>query len=240
MVRSEVKVYAVIGPEALPILSLLTSSEEIARIQPGELAQLIKVYSVRALILPSDRAGGDAAADVQAARAANIPVVELKRHTSVVAILANIGTLADLTDNRLIGNRWIFRIADGVAQIKDDVRPLPVVRVMILTPEGYTEGQGAFITELITLAGGINVAAEAGIPEARQIDDSQIRNFAPEVVLLLGWDDSSVIALMTNPAYKGISAFDNRRLYRIDPLGKDPARLLGDVRGLARLLHSEK
>lgn len=234
---SEGQAYAVIGPEAPAVLSLLTTPDEVARIQPGGLVDLLKKRPVRALILSADRAGGDAASDVETAHDANIPVRLLKRHVTVAAILDNIRLLADLTDNRQIGSWWIYHIADGVARIKDQVRGLPIVRVLVLTPEGYTQGQGAFITELIALAGGINVAAEAGIPEARQVGDTQIRNFAPEVVLLLGWNSSSTAALLTNPTYRGIPAFDNHHLYQIDPPGKDPARLVEDIRELSLILH---
>jgi ABC-type Fe3+-hydroxamate transport system substrate-binding protein len=82
------------------------------------------------------------------------------------------------------------------------------------------------------------VAAEAGIPEARQIDDSQVRQFAPDVVLLVGdWSPTNTQYLTSNPVYHGIAAFDRSRVYPIASPGKDPAHLVADVQTLVNLLH---
>ncbi|MCC7451143.1 MAG: ABC transporter substrate-binding protein [Anaerolineae bacterium] len=226
--------YATLGPEAPAILRPLIGDSHVSPIQPGELAFLIKTRPIHALIVPDNWAD---TGDRDAARAAGLPVYMVQRHTSVNNILANIASLAKLTDTQLLGEQWITSIQTGLTQIQAMHRQAPPTRVLILTPEAYTQGQGTLITELIGIAGGINVAAEAGIPEARQIEDAQIRALTPDVVLLIGWTADTATAFLNNPLYRGVAAFDRQRVYQIASPGKDPARLVEDVQRLADLFH---
>lgn len=227
-------IYATLGPEAPTILRTLIGDSRVIPIQPGELASLIQNRAIHALIVPDNWAD---TGDQDAARAAGIPVYTVQRHTSVSNILGNIAALAKLTDTQTIGERWIDAIQTGLTRIQATHHQSPRTRVLILTPEGYTQGQGTLITELIGVAGGVNVAAEAGIPDARQIEDAQIRDLKPDVVLLIGWTADAAIVLMNNPLYRGVAAFDRQRVYRIISPGKDPARLVTDVQRLADLFH---
>ncbi len=227
-------IYATLGPEAPSILRVLIGGDHVAPLQPGELDALIKQRQIDGLILPIDWAGGT---DLETARASGISVTLIRRHTSVANIIANIRDLAALTRTEAAGDQWISQIEQGLAHVRQSVQSYEPVRVLVLTPEAYTEGQNTLITELIGIARGINVAAEAGIPEARQIDDSQIREFAPDVVLLIGWQAESASSFALNPLYRGVPAFDVYRIYQIAPLGKDPARLVDDVQVLVDLLH---
>jgi len=226
--------YATLGPEAPAILRALIGDSRVIPIQPGELASLIKSHPIHALIVPDNWAD---TGDQDAARAAGIPVYTVQRHTSVDSILANIAVLAKLTDTQPLGERWITSIQTGLTHIQTMHRQSPRTRVLLLTPEAYTQGQGTLITELIGIAGGINVAAEAGIPEARQVEDAQIRDLKPDVVLLIGWSADAATAFLNNPLYRDVAAFDRQRVYQIASPGKAPARLVEDVQRLADLLH---
>jgi hypothetical protein len=226
--------YAVLGPEAPPILRVLIGESRIVVVRPGMLDAVLREPHIQALILPQDWADEN---DLKIAQTDGVRIVTLQRHTTVKAIEANIRILATLTDTQQIGEHWIRTIDDGLLRIQHDVQPFNLRRVLILTPEGYTQGQGTLMTDLLRYAGGINVAAEAGIPEARQIDDSQIRQFAPDVVLLIGWTPQTAAILTQNPLYKGILAFDRDRVYLIAPPGKDPANLISDTNRLTALIH---
>jgi iron complex transport system substrate-binding protein len=234
ILRQNQPTYATLGPEAPAILRTLIGDSRVIPIQPGELISLIKTRPIHALIVPDNWAD---TGDRDAARAAGIPVYTVQRHTSVSSILANIASLAKLTDTQSLGERWINTIQAGLTQIQAMNRQSLRTRVLILTPEAYTQGQGTLITELIDIAGGINVAAEAGIPEARQIEDAQIRDLKPDVVLLIGWTADAATTFMNNPLYRGVAAFDRQRVYQIVSPGKDPARLVEDVKRLADLFH---
>jgi ABC-type Fe3+-hydroxamate transport system substrate-binding protein len=229
--------FATLGPEALSILSVLVGKQQIVAIQPGELSNAINEHSIAALVLPEDWAD---AADQKFARDWGIAVVKLRRHNRIANVLSNIETLGALTDRRQVAHEWQEALRSRLRQIELTVRHYPPVRVLILSPEGYTQGQDSLITELLATAGGINVAASAGIPEARQVEDAQIRAFAPEVVLLTGWNREGVDDFMRNPVYQGVPAFDHSRIYQVDrltALGKDPSRLIEDIRHLVDLIH---
>jgi ABC-type Fe3+-hydroxamate transport system substrate-binding protein len=228
-------VYAVLGPEAPAILRVLVGDSRIVMIRPGGLADALKDHALAAFVSSEDWAN---ASDLDAARAAGLIVVTVGRQTSVAGILANIRQLADLTGTAQAGTPWIESIEQGLERVRLAVRDNPPVRVLVLSPEGYTQGQGALITELIGIAGGINVAAEAGVPEARQVDDGQIRALRPDVVLLTGWTADAAVAFAANSLYRGVPAFDHNRVYRIAVPGKDPARLVEDVQALADWLHT--
>ncbi len=227
-------VYATLGPEAPAILRVLVGDSRIIAIQPGDLATVAAQRHVGAFVLPEDWSGGE---DLVAAQQARIPVIRLKRQTRVAHIAANIRVLSALTRSEVIASRWIDQIDAGMAQIRRSMAHYPPSRVLVLSPEGYTQGRGALITELIEIANGFNVAAESGIPEALQIDDAQIRAFAPDVVLLADWESQAATAFAYSQLYRGIAAFDRDHVYRITPPGKDPARLVEDVQALADLMH---
>lgn len=234
---SSSQIYVTLGPEAPAILRVLladTPNQQIITIQPGGLATVLAQQQIDALIVPEDWAS---AVDVETARSAGIRVVEVKRHTSTANIVSNIRSLGALTRTEAAASQWLARIDRGLARIKASVERYQPSRVLVLSSEGYTQGQGALITELIGIANGINVAAEAGIPEARQIDDQQIRDLAPDVVLLIGWMPDAAAAFASDSLYRGVAAFDRGHVYQIAPPGKDPASLIEDVQALADLMH---
>jgi iron complex transport system substrate-binding protein len=206
-------------------------------IQPGEFANTVAKHSISALVVPEDWADD---AEQKFAQTHGIAVVTVRRHNRIAHVLHNIEILGALTNQRQLARNWQDSLRASLEQIERDVRQYPPVRILILSPEGYTQGQDALITELLTIAGGINVAADAGIPEARQVEDVQIRVFAPDIVLLTGWDDDAANAFIRNPLYRGIPAFDRSRIYRVDrltALGKDPSRLIDDIYRLVELIH---
>jgi hypothetical protein len=232
--QTDQPIYAVLGPEAYGILRVLVGDRRVVAIQPGGLSDLLRRQTIETLVLPEDW-GSDT--DLKVACAAGVAVFTMRRHNSVEAIRANIRALAALTGTGDTGARWLRLIDVGLSRIRSQVRPYKPVRVLVLSPEAYTQGRGALITELIALANGINVAAEAGIPEAREVADAQIRSLRPDVVLLINWSPDAALAFARNPLYRGLPAFDRNRIYRISPIGKDPARLIDDVQRLADWLH---
>src|SRR5258708_19412600 len=228
-------IYATIGPEAPAILRVLVGDARVVTVPTGNFADVLGQYAGAGLVVPEEGEGGE---DLDGGHIAEVKVIRVKRNVSVAAVEDNIHTLGVLTDSNAVAAEWIESINRGLDQIAHALQGIERTRVLILTPEGYTEGQGAFASELISRAGGINVAVEARIPEARQIDDAQVRQFAPDVVLLIGdWSSANAQALALNPVYQGISAFDRNRVYRIAPPGRDPLFLVSDVQNLANLLH---
>lgn len=227
--------YATLGPEAPSILRVLIGAQAFVEVEPGHLAEALKQHHITTLIAPVDWADET---DLNTAHAAGLTVVSVQRHNGIFNIEENIRTLEVLTDTREAGTRLIDSIERGVASIL--LLPKSHARVLVLSPEAYTQGQGALITNLITIAGGINVAAEAGIPEAREVEDEQIRQFSPDVVLLIEWTPHAALSFAHSTVYQGLPAIDRYRLYRIVMPGKDPAYLVEDLQHLYTLINVQQ
>ncbi len=97
--------------------------------------------------------------------------------------------------------------------------------MLILTPEGYTFGQGTLVTSLIEAVGGINAAAQGGYDDYRQISDDAVRVLAPDVILLsAAWGDTA--AFTGNPVNAGLAAVQRGRIYLLPfspTFPRDPA-----------------
>lgn len=144
---------------------------------------------------------------VASASSAGVPVVQVEPLTSLGAwrdwlIQAGIMTgrerSAQRAIQRLDAALWIARLigAQGSAP-----------RVLVLTPEGYTVGQGALLTELIAQAGGVNAAAAAGYDDYRQLTDALVRDLAPDAVLLTSaWGAAGRDAFLASAAYAALPA----------------------------------
>ncbi len=91
-----------------------------------------------------------------------------------------------------------------------------IVRALYLTPGNYTSGVDSSISEIIAAANGLDVAAQAGIEQYAPISDEFIIEQNPDVILLSGWtpwDATFVDTFMNNPAFSGLSAVQNGRVY---------------------------
>ncbi|WKV09932.1 ABC transporter substrate-binding protein [Thermoanaerobacterium sp. CMT5567-10] len=91
-----------------------------------------------------------------------IPVVVLEAQ-NINQIYDSIKILAEITGNVEKGNEIISSMKDKIKEINDKVKDLPKVNVFYVvdTNGNWTAGKGTFIDELITLAGGNNVASDA-------------------------------------------------------------------------------
>lgn len=87
------------------------------------------------------------------------------------------------------------------------------VRVLVLTPEGYTFGAETLISDVIVAAGGTNVAAEAGFADYRQIADTTIQVLAPDVILLAPSGDRA--AFLQAAVYANVPAVQTGRVYSL-------------------------
>jgi ABC-type Fe3+-hydroxamate transport system substrate-binding protein len=226
--------YATIGPEAVTILQLWVAPDQIIPVHPGTMKTILGEHRIDLLFVTADRTADQ---DVEDARAAGVNIVLLARHISISKIKNNIRLVADATQNSERGVDWLKRFDQTLATYQEMTPVSSRIRVLVLSPEGYTQGEGALITELISLTGGINTAAEANIPEARQVSDEQIRQFAPDVILLIEWPAETAQAFRENPVYTPIPAFQNQRVYRIDPITGDPAVLVVRLDELFSLFH---
>jgi ABC-type Fe3+-hydroxamate transport system substrate-binding protein len=212
-----------------PILTLLLPPERVRRVTPTA----ADWAGVGLLVIP----GGTAAAYpalIESAEAAGIPVYRTALIDSLASWREAVRQLGHATGSDDQAARLIARLDHRLAAIQTKLSGGPPARVLILTPEGYTFGQGTLITELVEAAGGINTAA--GYGDFRQIDDHAIRTLAPDVILLSpAWPDPD--RFVSNPAYASVPAVRSGRVYRLPFSPTAPPDPAAAVLGLALLLH---
>lgn len=206
---------AVIG--AVPVLDVVLDPGAVLRLDPAAdpAGAAWAGQQIGLLVLP-DLYAAAYPAWIAAAEAAGVPVYRTTPVTSVAGwrdAVARIGAAAGRDRAARCAVRRFDRLVWIVRGVAANRAP---VRVLVLTPEAYTVGQGALLTELIALVGGINAAADAGYADIRQIDDAAIRALAPDVMLLTpAWDDAGRASLLANPAYAGVPAVAAGRVYRL-------------------------
>jgi iron complex transport system substrate-binding protein len=171
---------------------------------------------------------------VESAAGARIPVYRTAPITSLDGWRAAVRRLGQATGYDDRAQSLINHLDRRLAAIQARIGGGPPVRVLILTPEGYSFGQGTLIDELIAGGGGINAAA--GYGDYRQIDDQTIRALAPDVILLSpAWADPG--AFVANPAYAEVPAVRSGRVIRLPFSPTAPPDPAAALLVLAILLH---
>jgi iron complex transport system substrate-binding protein len=172
---------------------------------------------------------------IESAESASVPVFRTASITSLALwreTALRLGVAAG-RDERVFD--LMLHLDRRLASIRARVGHQDPARVLVLTPEGYTFGVEAWITELIGAAGGINVAAEAGFADYRQVSDSAIHDLAPDVILLSpAWDRAVFLQIAT---YADLPAVQTGRVIRL-PFSPTVAAYPGtEVLVLAWILH---
>lgn len=129
----------------------------------------------------------------------------------------------------------IERIAAKVATLESSARPR--VFVEIWNEPLMTAGPGTFIDELVSAAGGQNIAHDAA-GEWPQFSAEAVIERDPEVVVLTNFNRAEALV---RPAWWGISAYRAGRVYEVHPdlLVRPGPRLVEGLETLAKLLHPE-
>lgn len=105
----------------------------------------------------------------------------------------------------------------------------------------YTVGPGSYIQDLITLAGGTNIAANTGSAYP-QISLEEVVKADPEVIVLGDADyGTTPDQVAARPGWSSISAVKNKKVFPIsDSLVSRPGPRLGDAAlAYAKILHPE-
>jgi ABC-type Fe3+-hydroxamate transport system substrate-binding protein len=207
-----------------PFRALLLPPERIRRVTPTA----ADWADVGLLVIPSGYAAAYPAL-IESAEAAGVPVYRTALSGSLAGWRETARQLGHATGSDDQAIRLIARLDHRLAAVQTKLSGCPPAQVLILTPEGYTFGQGTLITELIEAAGGINVAASYA--DFRQIDDSAIRTLAPDVILL------SPDRFVSTPAYASVPAVRSGRVFRLPFSPTAPRDPAAAVLGLAILLH---
>lgn len=171
------------------------------------------------------------------------PVVLLSEFSSLKGIEGNIRSIGAAVGEPEKAEALVHEMTrrlDAVAAQESKIKDKP--GLLSYDVSGWTAGKETTFDELVTLAGGRNLAAEAGITGHKKISLETVVELNPEIMILNTWTPSggtSNETLRNHPALQSVSALQTGRVYGIP--GKHLTTvshfIVEGVEALARLLH---
>ena len=157
-------------------------------------------------------------------------------------VFADMTLLGQVTDDAIRAEALVCGLQTRVEALEAKVAGAAKPRVFFeLSPDLYTAGPGSFIDDLITRAGGVNVAAGAGKPWP-QLNAEAVVAADPEVILLVD-HGAGVTAeqVASRPGWQHVSAVVDDRIVTIDPdlVTRPGARLVDGLEAIAAALHPD-
>lgn len=161
---------------------------------------------------------------------------------SVSDILSSIKSIARLLGNPEVGERLAQKITRQFDQVKKRVAPAPRRPTLLavgLRPLVAVGGKN-FIDELITLAGGENIAGNAAQPWLNLPDEYVVAK-APQVIIEAGMGSERSESVKHWADLKSIPAVKERRVYAYpsDKILRPGPRIGEGLEEIARLVHPE-
>lgn len=160
-------------------------------------------------------------------------------YDEVVAHINQLGTLLD-------AQAQAGEVAAEMNKVKEDivakVANVEARKVYLEFSPGYTVGSGEFLDDLVTIAGGINVAN--GQPGWFEVDAEAVLTENPAVIIYpdFGEEQSSILAgIQARPGWDAIDAVKNNEMVMVtnDPLVRVGPRLTQGLSEIAAAIHPE-
>ncbi len=143
----------------------------------------------------------------------------------------------------------VSRLRDRIRAITDKTAQLTLTgsqipRVFFLTWHDplWTTGSNTVIDDLITNAGGFNIAAD--LSGHAQIDLESVIDRNPQIIFVMssmGDQDTSYNYIKQEPRFQATAALKNNQVYKVDAdiFGRTTPRLVDGLETLAKLIHPE-
>lgn len=164
-------------------------------------------------------------------------------------IFRNIELLGKVAGIEGRARKLIDDMKKEITGVLDRVKGAPRVRVLHILDatdlsNPWTAGPGSFLDAFITMAGGENIAAKAPAPWV-QFSIERIVNADPEIIILPTTHGSASTLpemLKTNPAWRGITAVKQGRIYTVDAdlVDRSGPRIVQGLKEIAKILHPER
>jgi ABC-type Fe3+-hydroxamate transport system substrate-binding protein len=168
----------------------------------------------------------------------NIPVYLVDPH-GVAGILHSITSLGQATDREAQASAVVARLTQRIDAVRASVKNKPVIEVFM--PVSYdpviTIGQGAFITEIIALAGGRSITDDLR-QEWPHISMEAVVARAPHALLMLRGGHTTIESLKDRPGWNVLPAVRAGRVYYVDKRVDFPSPVAIDaLEDLVRQFH---
>lgn len=174
-----------------------------------------------------------------------LPVMKLELFSSIEGIKQNILTVGRTVGEEEKAREIIGEMNRRISEIKRRVgssnkRP----GILAYGPTGSTAGRDTTFDEMVTLAGGRNLAAEAGIVGHVNISLERLVMIDPEIIILSNWNPESPgfdRTFLGDAALKNLSAVKGKRVHAIPEkyLTTVSHYIVEGAEKMARLIHPE-
>lgn len=150
-------------------------------------------------------------ADTEALREAGIPVYVGETEQSFQSIYNNTRTYGTIVGQQATANRTVAEMHSTIERIETAVADREKPRVFYHLGGGYTAGSGTFIDDIITAAGGTNIAAEAGISGYQVISEETIAEYPPDWIIV-----TSETSVPRGPVYNETPAIEQNNVLLVN------------------------
>ena len=163
-------------------------------------------------------------------------------------ILEDIELLGKITGVEKKAKALVSEMNGSLAQVVSHVENAPKVRVFYVFDatdlnNPWTAGPGSFVDSLITMAGGENIAAKAQGAWV-QFSIEQLVSSDPEIIMIDASMGTAVVSeeeLRAHPAWQGVTAVKQDRIYTIDGdlVNRSGPRIIQGLEEMAEIIHPE-
>lgn len=162
---------------------------------------------------------------------------------SVASVLDEISTLGQITGQEEAADALVADIQTRIDAVQEKVKDAPRLKVFWeLGPELFTVGPDTFVNDLIVLAGGENVAADADTPWP-QLSVEAIILKDPDVIVLADHNYGQTAEMVKErPGWEDIGAVKEGNIIEIvddDIVSRPGPRLVEGIEFLAKALHPD-
>lgn len=166
-------------------------------------------------------------------------VVDPTSYQGVMDSITDVGALMGVPDEAAEVVAGMQAAADDVAAKVASAEPV-VAFIEIYSKPLMTAGEGTFIDDLVTLAGGVNLGAAAG-PGFPNYSSEVLVQEDPAVYVAMAGAQSAPGQIAKRAGYAGLSAVQDGRVYVIDDnlVARPGPRLAQGLEELAAMLHPE-
>ncbi|WP_135829273.1 PGF-CTERM-anchored ABC transporter substrate-binding protein [Halorussus halobius] len=174
---------------------------------------------------------------VEQLREAGQTVYKMEFATSVDDIYDKTELFGELTGNCEAASETVASMRDRISTVREAVENSDRPRVFASQGGGWTPGSGTFIGNMVELAGGTNVAAEANISGYGQISEEVIVTQDPEWIVQIGQFGT----YPQTEAYNGTYAVQNDQILTVtsENVSQPAPRVVNAVVKMAEAFHPE-
>lgn len=168
----------------------------------------------------------------------NIPVYLVDPH-GVPGILHSIQSLGQATNHEMEASAEVARLKQRIEAVRVSAKGRPVVNVFLAVSYDpvITIGQGAFITEIIALAGGHSITEDIH-QEWPQISMESVIARSPQALLMMRGGHVTIDSLKDKPGWSVLPAVRTGRVYYMDKRMDFPSPVVIDaMEDLAKQFH---